>query len=157
MLIAAFGALLAISVIFLLALRRVDMGLISMVPNIVPAMCAFGIWALVIGEIGLGLSVVVSMTLGIVVDDTVHFISKYIRARNREKLGPTEAIKHTFHVAGSAMWVTTVALVFGFMVLTFSDYKMSADMGLLSAVTIAIALFMDFLLLPALLIRFDRR
>jgi len=155
MLMAAFGALIAISLIMLIALRRVDMGIISIVPNVVPAMCAFGIWSLIIGQIGLGLSVVVSMTLGIVVDDTVHFISKYLRARQRLNMAPAEAIQHTFHVAGSAMWVTTVALVAGFMVLTLSDYKMSADMGLLSAVTIAIALIMDFVLLPALLLRFD--
>ena len=155
MLLAAFGALLTISLIFLITLRRFDMGLISVVPNLVPAICAFGIWSLTVGEIGLGLSVVVSMTLGIVVDDTVHFISKYLRARSRHQLEPAAAIKQTFQVAGSAMWVTTAALVAGFTVLTFSNYKMSADMGLLSAITIAIALFMDFILLPALLLRFD--
>jgi predicted RND superfamily exporter protein len=131
------------------------MALISVVPNVVPALCAFGIWGLTVGQIGLGLSVVVSLTLGIVVDDTVHFISKYLRARNRLGLEPVAAIQRTFHIAGSAMWVTTIALVAGFTVLMLSDYKMSADMGLLSAVTIAIALVMDFMLLPALLLRFD--
>ena len=156
MLMAAFGALLAISVIFLLSLRRIDMGLISIVPNMVPALCAFGLWAIAVGQIGLGLSVVVSMTLGIVVDDTVHFISKYLRARQRHQLGPEAAIQQTFQVAGSAMWVTTLALVAGFTVLTFSSYRMSADMGLLSAMTIAIALLMDFVLLPALLLKFDK-
>ncbi|KPJ90215.1 MAG: hypothetical protein AMJ53_14485 [Gammaproteobacteria bacterium SG8_11] len=91
------------------------MSLISIVPNVVPALCAFGIWGLTVGEIGLGLSVVASMTLGIVVDDTVHFISKYLRARNRYNLEPVAAIEHTFHVAGSAMWVTTIALVLVFL------------------------------------------
>ena len=157
MLSAAFGALLAISIILIIALRRLDIGLISLVPNIIPATMAFGLWGLLVGEIGLGLSVVVSMTLGIVVDDTVHFISKYLRARDRFGMDQAEAIKHAFTSVGPAMWTTTVALVAGFLVLMFSDYKMSADMGLLSAITISIALVMDFMLLPAILLVADKR
>ena len=156
MLYTAFGALLAISTIMVVALRRIDIGLVSLVPNIVPAIMAFGLWNLFAGEIGLGLSVVVSMTLGIVVDDTVHFISKYLGAKNSLGMDSTAAIHHAFATVGPAMWTTTVALVAGFLVLLFSDYRMSADMGLLSAVTITIALFMDFLLLPPLLLIADR-
>ena len=156
MLSAAFGALLAISMILIIALKRLDIGLISLIPNIIPATMAFGLWGLLVGEIGLGLSVVVSMTLGIVVDDTVHFISKYLRARDRFDMNQTEAIKHAFTTVGPAMWTTTVALVAGFLVLMLSDYKMSADMGLLSAITISIALVMDFLLLPAILLVADK-
>jgi len=157
MLSAAFGALLAISIILIIALKRVDIGLISLLPNIIPATMAFGLWGLLVGEIGLGLSVVVSMTLGIVVDDTVHFISKYLRARNSYNMNPVEAIQHVFTTVGPAMWTTTVALVAGFLVLMLSDYRMSADMGLLSAITISIALVMDFLLLPAILLVADKR
>ena len=157
MLLAAFGALLAISIILVVALKRIDMGLISLLPNIIPASMAFGLWGLLVGEIGLGLSVVVSMTLGIVVDDTVHFISKYLRARKQNRMNPEQAIRHAFTTVGPAMWTTTVALVAGFLVLMLSDYRMSADMGLLSAITISIALVMDFLLLPAVLLVADRR
>ena len=151
-----FGALLAISMILIVALRRVDLGIISLLPNIIPATMAFGLWGLLVGEIGLGLSVVVSMTLGIVVDDTVHFISKYLRARERFGMDPVAAIHHAFTTVGPAMWTTTLALVAGFLVLMLSDYRMSADMGLLSAITISLALIMDFLLLPALLLAVDR-
>ena len=157
MLSAAFGALLAISLILVLALKRLDIGLISLLPNIIPATMAFGLWGLLVGEIGLGLSVVVSMTLGIVVDDTVHFISKYLRARERFSMSPADAVRHAFITVGPAMWTTTVALVAGFLVLMLSDYRMSADMGLLSAITISIALVMDFLLLPAVLLVADKQ
>jgi predicted RND superfamily exporter protein len=157
MLTAAFGALLAISIILIIALKRIDIGVISLLPNIIPATMAFGLWGLLVGEIGLGLSVVVSMTLGIVVDDTVHFITKYLRARNNFNMDQEQAIKHAFTTVGPAMWTTTVALVAGFLVLMLSDYRMSADMGLLSAITISIALIMDFLLLPAILLVADRR
>jgi len=157
MLSAAFGAMLAISMILIIALKRIDIGLISLLPNIIPATMAFGLWGLLVGEIGLGLSVVVSMTLGIVVDDTVHFITKYLRARDSFNMNQVDAIRHAFTTVGPAMWTTTVALVAGFLVLLLSDYRMSADMGLLSAITITIALVMDFLLLPAILLLADRK
>ncbi|WP_455207463.1 efflux RND transporter permease subunit [Kaarinaea lacus] len=156
MLFAAFAALFAIALVMLIALKRVDMGLISLIPNLTPALLAFGLWAVFVGEVGLGLSVVSSMTLGIVVDDTVHFITKYLRFCNHDRLTPELAIQETFYLVGPAMAVTTLALVAGFLVLTFSDYKMSADMGLLSAITVSIALLMDFLLLPALLLKLSR-
>ena len=157
MLIAAFGALIVISLVMLVSLKRVDLGVISLVPNLTPALLGFGMWALFVGEVGLGLSVVSSMTLGIVVDDTVHFISKYLRYRKGQYPQPTDAVRQTFFLVGPAMAVTTIALVAGFLVLTFSDYKMSADMGMLSALTVSIALVMDFLLLPALLLKFTNK
>jgi predicted RND superfamily exporter protein len=153
MLTAAFTALIAISIVMIIALRRLDMGLISLVPNVTPALVGFGLWAVFVGKVGLGLSVVIGMTLGIVVDDTVHFISKYLRFQKTHHQQNDVAIRATFQLVGPAMAVTTIALVAGFLVLTFSDYKMSADMGLLSAITISIALVMDFLLLPALLLK----
>ncbi len=153
MLIASFGALVLISVILVLALRSVRLGLISLAPNLAPALIAFGLWGLLVGPVGLGLSVVVSMTLGIVVDDTVHFISKYQHGRKDHGQGPEDAVRYAFRTVGTAMWVTTAALSIGFLVLLLSGYKMSADMGLLSATTIIIALILDFLLLPSLLMR----
>ncbi|MGF1757098.1 efflux RND transporter permease subunit [Photobacterium sagamiensis] len=151
MLGASFGALVLISLILIFALKSVRLGLISLLPNLVPAFMAFGLWGVTMGQVGLGLSVVVAMTLGIVVDDTVHFISKYLRAHREHGMGPEEGIQYAFHTVGTAMWVTTAALVAGFMVLTLSGFKMNSDMGLLSAVTILLALAMDFLFLPTLL------
>jgi len=156
MLGAAFLALLLISGLLVFALRSPRVGVISLFPNLAPAFMAFGIWGLLVGQVGLGLSVVVSLTLGIVVDDTVHFLSHYLRARREDGLEPAAAIRYSFGTVGTAMWITTVTLVAGFLVLTLSGYKMNADMGLLSAITLSLALLMDFLFLPALLLKFDR-
>lgn len=153
MLQASFGALILIAAILVLALKSFKLGLVSLLPNLAPAVVAFGIWGMTVGQIGLGLSVVVAMTLGIVVDDTVHFLNKYVRARREQQLSAPEAVRHAFNTVGAAMWVTTLALVAGFMVLTLSSYRMNADMGLMSALTITLALVMDFLLLPSLLIK----
>jgi len=153
MLWAAFLALVLISAILMFAFRSFRLGLISLIPNLSPALMAFGLWGMTIKQVGLGLSVVVSMTIGIVVDDTVHFMSKYIRARRELNMDAVEGVRYAFNTVGTAIWVTTVALVAGFLVLTFSHYRMSSDMGYMSAITIALALAMDFLLLPTLLIK----
>jgi len=156
MLVASFWAILLISGILIFALKNVKLGVLSLIPNLAPATMAFGVWGMFVGQVGLGLSIIVSMTIGIVVDDTVHFLSKYLRARREYDLGPAEAVRYSFNTVGTAMWVTTVVLVAGFLVLTFSGYRMNADMGWMSAITIGMALFMDFLLLPTLLMKVEK-
>ncbi len=156
MLLGTTIALILISLILVLALKSWRYGLLSLIPNLVPAGIAFGIWALVDGEIGLGLSVVTAMTLGIVVDDTIHFLSKYLRARREKGLGPEDAVRYAFSTVGVALWVTSVALIAGFLVLSTSAFKLNSGMGLLTAIVIAIALIVDFFLLPPLLIKLDK-
>ncbi|MDH5434224.1 MAG: MMPL family transporter [Gammaproteobacteria bacterium] len=146
-------ALFLISLLLGIALRSVKFGLISLLPNMMPAAISFGLWGILDGEIGLGLSVVAGMTLGIIVDDTVHFLSKYIRARREKGLSSEEAVRYSFASVGKALWVTTMVLVAGFMVMASSSFKVNADMGFLTGVTILIALIVDFLFLPPLLMK----
>ncbi|EGU9322856.1 RND transporter [Vibrio parahaemolyticus] len=148
--------LVLISALLIFALRSVRLGLISLMPNIAPAVIGFGLWALISGEINLGLSVVVTLTLGIVVDDAVHFLSKYQRAR-REGQTAEQAVRYAFHTVGRALWITTVVLVAGFSVLAMSSFRLNADMGQLSAIVIFIALVVNFLFLPTLLMLFDKK
>lgn len=155
MLGAAVIALVLISLLLIFAFRSLKLGIISLIPNLSPALMGFGLWGMLYGTVGLGLSVVAAMTLGIVVDDTIHFISKYIRARREHGTDPQEAVRYAFNTVGTAMWITTVALVGGFLVLTYSGYRMNSDMGLLTAITITLALGMDFFLLPTLLMKVD--
>ncbi len=157
MLKGSFGALFLISVIMTVALRSFRLGAISLVPNLLPPAMAFGVWGFIDGQVGLALSVIVAMTIGIVVDDTVHFLSKYDRARREHGMHPEQAVRYAFETVGTAMWVTTVALVAGFSLLTLSHYRMSSEMGMMCAIVIALALLMDFLLLPTLLLKIDRK
>ena len=148
-------ALLLISLILIVALGSWRYGLLSLIPNLVPAGMAFGFWAIIDGEIGLALSVVTAMTLGIVVDDTIHFLSKYIRARKEQNLSAEDAIRYAFSTVGVALWVTSLALIAGFLVLSTSSFELNAGMGLLTSIVIIFALLADFLLLPPLLIKLD--
>lgn len=157
MLVGTIGALILISVLLGFALRSVKFGFISLIPNLVPAAIAFGLWGFTVGEIGLGLSVVMGMTLGIVVDDTVHFLSKYLHARREKNATPEASVKYAFSSVGRALWITTFVLVAGFMVLAQSSFRVNSDMGLLTAITILIALIIDFFLLPPLLLKLDTK
>ena len=156
MLIGTVVVLLAISAILLLALRSLRLGLISILPNLIPAVLGFGVWGLTVGQVGLSLSVVVAMTVGIVVDDTVHFLSKFRRARHEYGQSPEEAVRYAFDTAGRALITTTVVLVAGFLILVFSPFVPTAQVGVLTAMIIASALVADLSLLPALLTATDR-
>ncbi len=135
--------LILISALMIFALRSWRLGVISLVPNIAPAVIGFGLWALISGEINLGLSVVVTLTLGIVVDDAVHFLAKYQHAR-KEGQNAEQAVRYAFHTVGRALWITTVVLVAGFSVLAMSQFRLNSDMGQLSAIVIFVALVIDF-------------
>ena len=150
-------ALIVISFILILALRSRRIGLISLAPNLIPAGMAFGLWGLMVGQVGLSLSVVAGMTLGIVVDDTVHFLSKYLRARREKGMDEKEAVRYAFNTVGVALWVTSLVLVMGFLVLSQSHFSLNSDMGAMAAITIAIALIMDFLFLPPLLMKLEEK
>ena len=157
MLIGTVVVLLAISAILLLALRSLRLGLVSIVPNLTPAVLGFGVWGLTVGQVGLALSVVVAMTIGIVVDDTVHFLSKYRRARREFGQDSEAAVHHAFDTAGRALLTTTVVLVGGFLIFAFSPFVPTAQVGVLTAMIIGFALIADLTLLPALLTMVDRR
>lgn len=155
MLVGTTLALLLISGCLVFALRSVKFGLVSLVPNLAPTALAFGAWGLVDGRVNLGLSVVAGMTLGIVVDDTVHFLSKYLRGRREKGLSPEESVRYTFAAVGPALVGTSLVLVAGFLVLSMSGFVVNADMGRMTAITIAFALLADLLLLPALVIKME--
>ena len=155
MLVGTTIALVGISLVLILALRSLRLGLTSLVPNLVPGALGFGVWGLAVGEVGISLSVVTAMTLGIVVDDTVHFLSKYRRARRELGCAPPDAVRVAFHTVGRALFTTSVVLVAGFIVVSLSSFELNAAMGKLTALVIALALLADFFFLPPLLMKVE--
>lgn len=150
-------ALLLISLVMIFALRDIKVGFLSLVPNLVPAAMAFGVWGIFVGQVGLALSVVAVMTYGIVVDDTIHSMTKYVQARRDLAMSPEQAVRYVFSTVGTAAWAMTAILACGFLVLAFSAFELNSSMGIMTALTIVLALAADFLLLPPLLMTFDRR
>ena len=156
MLQATILAMAGISVILLLVLKSWRLGLISLVPNYIPAAMSFGVWGYLVGQVGLAGSVMTAVAFGIVVDDTTHFLTKYQRVRKAGN-SAADAVRATFAETGRALWTTTAILVAGFLVFAASGFEVSWTLGVLVAITLSLALVADFLLLPPLLMAFDRR
>ena len=150
-------ALVLISACLMLALRNLRLGIVSLVPNLTPPIVAFGILALFTTEVGFWSTFVIATALGLIVDATVHFLSKYRRASIEQGKSPEDSVRYAFSTVGTALWVSTFVLVVGFAILALSPFKVNAMLGIMVALTVAVALIIDFLLLPALLITVDRR
>ncbi len=144
-------AVVLIAGIMALSLRSVSMGVLSLLPNAVPILMTFGIWALMVGQVGMAAATVTATALGIVVDDTVHFLTKYLRGRREKGLNTEDAIRYAFRTVGPAILTTTMVLTVGFSVLAASTFKINAEMGLLTAMSITLSMIFDFLFLPAML------
>ena len=149
-------AMALISLILVGIFKSLRLGLISLVPNFIPAAMAFGLWGYMVGRVGLAGSIVTVVAFGIIVDDTIYFLNEYLKAR-REGYSADKAVRATFNIVGPALCITTAALATGFLVFAFSGYEGSQVMGLMVAITFIFALLVDFLLLPPLLLALDRK
>jgi predicted RND superfamily exporter protein len=151
----ALVSALLISLTMILSLRSLKFGIVSLVPNLLPAAIAYGIWGLAVGQVNLAVAAVFSISSGIVIDDTIHFLSKYLRARRQMAATPADAVRYSFSTTGAALFVNTAVLVMGFLVLTVSNFTVNSSLGLMTALIIGIALLFDLLFLPALLLKVD--
>ncbi|MDF1643148.1 MAG: MMPL family transporter [Pseudomonadales bacterium] len=145
-------SLFLISICLIFALGSLRYGIIATIPNIAPAAIAFGIWGLLVQEINMAASIIFSVSLGIVVDDTVHFLSKYIHATKALGLNAEQSITYSFDAVGGALITTSVVLSLGFFVLALSSFAINSILGLMVGMTIIIAILFDFFILPVVLL-----
>ncbi|HEY4343801.1 MAG TPA: MMPL family transporter [Parvibaculum sp.] len=150
------ASMIVIAIIVGVALRSSTYGLLSILMNILPSIVGFGIWGLLIGQIGLAASVITAMTIGLVVDDTIYFLIMYQAARKRG-LNSEQAINEVFETVGTAMLVITVSLAVGFGVLIASGFEVNRSLGAQTTIVILANLFIDWMMLPPLLRLMDRR
>lgn len=145
---------LLITATLLVGLRSVRYGLLSIIPNLFPATIVFGVWGLLVGELSPYILMLFSISIGLVVDDSVHVLSKYIVAR-REGDSPEAAVQYSLDRAGSAITITTLSLAVGTFILVLSNTFYYQNVALLLTPIIITALLLDLLFLPPLLVRFD--
>lgn len=142
-------ALLIITILMMITLGSVQAGLISMVPNLLPAFFTFGLMGLLGIPLDTDTLIIAPLIIGIAVDDTIHFIAHYRDAWYRHG-DVDKAIESTIREVGQAVSFTTLILGIGFSVLTFSDYLGLAKTGMFGSMAIFVALSSDLFLLPAL-------
>lgn len=157
--IGSMIGLMTISIIIAFALKSWRFGVLSFLLNVLPIVVGFGVWGLTVGRVGLGLSIVSGLTMGIVVDFTVHLLTKYQIGQQERNLSTENAIEYAFSTVGIALIVTTVVLVVNFGLLATSIFSMNSELGSLTAGIITFALIIDLLFMPPLLLmmREDKR
>lgn len=131
-------------------------GVFSLLPNMLPATMVFGFWALLVGRLDPFVMMLFSISIGLVVDDTVHILSHYL-TRRRGGAAHDEAFAHAVGTAGPALTITTLVLALGAAILTFAStlYFQQAARLLVPIVTLALAL--DLVYLPTVLRRVGGR
>ncbi len=149
-------ALTVMSLIIGLSLTSFRLGLVSLVANMVPAVMAFGVWGLLVGQVGMAVAIAVGMTLGIVVDNAVHLLTKYSHAFENNGGEPDKSIEYAFSHVGVALLVCNSVLIAGFLILAQSSFSLNSHMAYFAATTFVLALIVDFLLLPPVLFWVDR-
>lgn len=148
MLAGVLTALGLISLALALALRSLRLGLLSLLPNLVPVVAVFGLWGLMVGELGLSMALVGGMCLGVVVDDTVHLLSRWQRERSRGHEGAM-ALQRVLAHSGAPIIITSILLAAGFLLLGTSSFKLNSDLGTATGLIILLALIFDLLAIPA--------
>jgi len=149
-------SLFTITVALTIGLRSLYFGLLSVIPNILPATMVFGIWGLLVGTVDPFVMMLFSISIGLVVDDTVHMLSTYQRYC-LSGCSTDEAIEAAISKAGPALTVTTAVLALGTLILIFASTLYFQQAAKLLVPIVVLALVLDLTFLPALLARLEKR
>jgi len=134
------------------SLRSLELGVVAMIPNLVPVLLYYGMLGLGAAPLSLPTSLIGSVALGITIDDTVHTLARY-RDERRRGLAPEAALEETVRHVGRAVVITGLMLALGFSVMGLSGFVKLQEFGWLSAATLSLCLATDLLLTGALLVR----
>jgi len=144
-------ALLVITILMILLIGRFRIGLLSMVPNLAPIIVMLGIVGWFNIPMSLFTMLVGNVAIGLAVDDTVHFMYNF-RKYFEESGDPNFAVMETLHTTGRAMLVTSCVLSIGFFIFMFASMNNLFHFGLLTGLTIIMALLADYFIAPALMV-----
>jgi predicted RND superfamily exporter protein len=149
-------SLLLITITLVFGLGSFYFGVLSVIPNLLPATMVFGFWALFVGQLDPFVMMLFSISIGLVVDDTVHILSHYLESR-RSGASQEQAISHSIRIAGPALTITTMVLALGTTILIFANTLYFQQSAKLLVPIVVVALVLDLVYLPTILKRFDRK
>ncbi len=148
-------AFVIIAIIMAILFGNFKMIVISLIPNMIPLLITAGL----MGYFGIPLkpstALVFSITFGISVDDSIHFLAKYRQELFANKFFVPLAISKSLRETGASMIYTSIILFFGFVIFAASDFGGTVALGTLTSVTLLVAMITNLVLLPAMLIKFD--
>ena len=156
MIFGAGFALLMVTVLLVVLLRSLRLGLVSLIPNVIPIGLAYGMWGLIDGKINMAVSVGMGICLGLVVDDTVHFLTKYMAAKQSGGARPIDAALSAFQQVGTAIMISSLILIAGFSGALVAEVTPTRQTATILMMTIGFAMLADLFMLPPLLAVFDK-
>ncbi|WP_339858606.1 efflux RND transporter permease subunit [Pseudohongiella acticola] len=148
-------SLVMITAALTIGLRSLYFGLVSVVPNLLPATLVFGLWGLLVGTVDPFVMMLFSISIGLVVDDTVHILSTYQRQR-QQGLPVDSAIQAAVTKAGPALAITTAVLALGALILLMASTLYFQQAARLLVPIVVLALILDLTFLPVLLSRLEK-
>lgn len=148
LIIGLFIAILLVSLILGLYFKSIKILLISLIPNLIPLLITAGFMGIAGISLKLTTSIIFAVSFGIAVDDTIHFISSYRKAKTRNRV---YQMLQTFQSAGSAIIITSVIILAGFGIFLFSSFGATYFLGLFISLALASAMIIDLTLLPIIL------
>ena len=146
-----------VTVLLIALLGSVRLGLISLIPNVIPIGLAYGAWGLMDGSINMAVSVGMGICFGLVVDDTVHFLCKYRAARMDGRATSFDAAHTAFKQVGTAIMVSSLVLIAGFSGSLIAEIVPTRQTSAILIMTIGFAMLADLFLLSPLLVEFDKK
>ncbi len=149
-------AVALISIIMLLIFKNLRMLPLFVVPNILPIALVVGVMGWLRIDIDMGVAIAGAIIIGVAVDDTIHFMVKYVESRKRGDDLRT-SLEYVMSYAGSAIIFTTIILSIAFLVFMFSDFNPNYHFGVVTATALVIAVIVDLVALPALISKIDNR
>jgi hypothetical protein len=149
-------SLLLITISLMIGMRSFYFGMLSIIPNLLPATMVFGFWALFVGQLDPFVMMLFSISIGLVVDDTVHLLSHYLEKR-RAGIDKTDSIDYAIKTAGPALSITTIVLALGTTILIAANTIYFQQAAKLLVPIVVLALLLDLFYLPTILRRFDNQ
>lgn len=152
--IKSFGCtLLLIMLVFWVMLKSFKWALVAMLPNVFPILTISGLMGMFRIPLESNLVILVCITIGIAVDDTIHFLTNIIRELKLQR-NLKEAVIFSLDEMAKALIGTTAVLIFSFPCFFLADLKLFVQVGIFIAISLLVALIADLILLPALILIF---
>jgi uncharacterized protein len=149
-------AFILIAIIMAILFQSWRMILISLIPNTIPLLMTAGI----MGYFGISLkpstALIFSIAFGISVDDSIHYLAKYRQELLSNGNLISKCVRNSLLETGSSMMYTSIVLFAGFIIFAFSDFGGTVSLGVLTSLTLLVALLINLIILPSLILSFDK-
>ncbi|MEN8250061.1 MAG: MMPL family transporter [Bacteroidota bacterium] len=141
-----------IFIVFIVIFQQKNISLLALIPNILPVIISLGLMGWLGVQLDVVMALLASVTLGIAVDDSIHFLKSFQQYNTGTDSDIKSSILKSYHKSGNAIITTTFLLALGFIVMIFSEYIPIINLGIFITLSVTLALIFDLILLPAILL-----